>query len=583
MRKAKRHHDDLTRSSRKNRRVCKNELVSGRFLAESNQNAWTGLSDELKSYLSKRVASITLHNGDTLLFSCSGIAMERQGCHLTRFLTSANLVKALDSTNKDHDDLMIQVRHEGDEVYDGFVAEIDMDHNFADVDVHAFLDVQVGPFQCALEIPEQGEVLTIGRGVSGEIMAKSVELNVDSRVFEDDDLGCKISEAWEGGPLVSDRNIVGMKLFLTMRRAILPWGTIVKHLEHYWASRQKKTGLARSKNVNIYRFGARSTREKSDSHTEVHGDFLNQEQLELDSMGYPKLPPTVLEDGMILDYSFEETFGDEHGKGVWRKISKRANINGNVVALASFNGEKRFFACTGFFIEWNGSTIILTSASLVRNSGDENKIVENLRIEVLLDNKIEEGTLKHWDLHYNVALVTVKNNPALRPLNTLVYFDKCSEVAAVGRCFKSRVLMATSGDLVSWSGTLDCAFLARSTCKIKKAGIGGPLVNLDGDVIGMNFYDKRIGTPFLFWADICEILASFKTDRLGEVGNDIHRSGAPWKMPGDDKIKLNRWPVPMPRWCWEDEDKSDDDDELGSGSDSDLEYNYVNGEKLEFY
>ncbi|CAN6182146.1 unnamed protein product [Urochloa humidicola] len=582
MRKAKRRRDDLTRSSRKNIRVCNNELVSGRFLGEPNQDVWTELSDELKSYLSKRVASITLHNGETLLFSCSGLAMERQGRHLTRFLTSASLVKALNSTNKDHDDLKIQVRHEGDEVYDGFVAEIDMDHNFAVVDVHAFLDVQVGPFQCALEIPPQGEVLTVGRGVSGEIMAKSVELNVDSRAFEDDDdLDCKISEAWEGGPLVFDRNIVGMNLFWTMRRAILPWGTIVKHLEHYWASRQKKTGLARSKNVNIYRFGERSTHEKSNSHPEVHGDFLNQEQLELDSKGYPKLPPTVSEAGMILDYSFEETFGDKYGKGIWRRISERDNINGNVVALASFIGEKRLFACTGFFIEWNESMIILTSASLVRNSGDENKIVENLRIEVLLDNNIEEGTLKHWDLHYNVALVTVKNYPALRPLNILVSFYKCSEVAAVGHCFESRVLMATGGDVVFWSGTLDCAFLAHSTCKIKKVGIGGPLVSLDGDVIGMNFYDKRIGTPFLLWPDICRILASFKTEsRLGEVGNDSYRSGAPWKMPGDDKIKLNRWPVPMPRWRREDEDNSEDHEESGSDSDG---YCYVKGEKFELY
>lgn len=45
-----------------------------------------------------------------------------------------------------------------------------------------------------------------------------------------------------------------------------------------------------------------------------------------------------------------------------------------------FETEKRFFACTGFFIEWTESPIILTSASLVRNSGDENKIVENLRV-----------------------------------------------------------------------------------------------------------------------------------------------------------------------------------------------------------
>ena len=107
-----------------------------------------------------------------------------------------------------------------------------------------------------------------------------------------------------------------------------------------------------------------------------------------------------------------------------------------------------------------------------------------------------------------------------------------------------------------------------STCQ---AGIGGPLVTLDGDVIGMNFYDKRIGTPFLLLVDIYKILASFEIKRyssayhissflnnssswlehnliigmfaseLGEVGNDRHPPGAPfWKMDEDDNNKLNR-------------------------------------------
>jgi hypothetical protein len=35
----------------------------------------------------------------------------------------------------------------------------------------------------------------------------------------------------------------------------------------------------------------------------------------------------------------------------------------------------------------------------------------------------------------------------------------------------------------------------------------------DGNVIGMNFYDTRIGTPFLLWEVIYKILASFKTKR----------------------------------------------------------------------
>jgi hypothetical protein len=36
---------------------------------------------------------------------------------------------------------------------------------------------------------------------------------------------------------------------------------------------------------------------------------------------------------------------------------------------------------------------------------------------------------------------------------------------------------------------------------------------MDGDVLGMNFYDKKIGTPFLLWHDICKILESFKGKR----------------------------------------------------------------------
>lgn len=145
--------------------------------------------------------------------------------------------------------------------------------------------------------------------------------------------------------------------------------------------------------------------------------------------------------------------------------------------------------------------------------------------------------------------------------------------------------MATIGNLVSWTGTLDCDFLARSTCKISKVGIGGPLVNLDGDVIGMNFYDQRIGTPFLFWEDICEILASFETkSKFGEVGNDSDPSGSPfWKMNTDRNTKLNRWPVPMPRWCHlEDRDKDKSDDELGFEPKSGRKrrYSYIRGRKV---
>lgn len=92
-----------------------------------------------------------------------------------------------------------------------------------------------------------------------------------------------------------------------------------------------------------------------------------------------------------------------------------------------------------------------------------------LQIEVLLPNsRCTEGTLQHYSLHYNVALVSVRDYRARRPLNTVLDWPDDFKLAAVGRCFKSGALMTTIGDYVNWTGTLDCKFLIRSTCKITK-------------------------------------------------------------------------------------------------------------------
>ncbi|KAL6520856.1 hypothetical protein OROGR_017425 [Orobanche gracilis] len=43
---------------------------------------------------------------------------------------------------------------------------------------------------------------------------------------------------------------------------------------------------------------------------------------------------------------------------------------------------------------------------------------------------------------------------------------------------------------------LDCNDLLRVNCKITKCGIGGPMINLNGEVVGINFYSENF-TPFL--------------------------------------------------------------------------------------
>ncbi|WVZ98526.1 hypothetical protein U9M48_043955, partial [Paspalum notatum var. saurae] len=563
MQKAKKGGGDLTRSFHKKKRGCKTEWVSGHLRdGDSNRDVFAKLPDRVKSDICKSVVSISLCNGDVPLFSCSGIAIARKGYRLTKCLTSASLVRAFDGkTNEDYYELKIEVRCEGNEVYMGFLDEYDLDHNFAVVNIDAFLDVHVGSSQSMLKSVLPGEAYVVGRGVSGDLISRSVELVCDPRVSKhDQDLESETSKAWEGGIIFSlNGESVGMSLFLVKgKTSFLPWGTIFEHLRHFWTSWQRSGAPVVG---------------KSNSRPEAPRYLLNQEQLDLDSMGYPKLPSTKDCAGMVLVNTFEETFGDIHGKGVWRKLGEQAfsTINCNVVALASYNGERRFFACTGFFIRWNESTIILTSASLIRSSGDGSNIVENLRIAVSpCDGKIREGTLEHYNLHYNVALVSVKDFYVSSPANT-VSNRYTPQVAAVGRCFESGALMATSGELVSWTGTLDCNYLVRSSCKITKAGIGGPLVTLDGNVLGMNFYDKKIGTPFMSLLDIFLILKSSKS----------HPSGAAfWKMDGDDAARLNRWPVPMP--CWrplnyvdDESDESDDEDDDGS-----LEYGYRRGEKV---
>ncbi|RCV31009.1 hypothetical protein SETIT_6G142000v2 [Setaria italica] len=196
----------------------------------------------------------------------------------------------------------------------------------------------------------------------------------------------------------------------------------------------------------------------------------------------------------------EETFGDAYPYGVWGEFKKgvRFNIFENVVALASFNGDFTFFECTGFFIDHvDKCPTILTSASLVRNPDSTDEIIEGLRIKALLSNKeCIEGKLEHYSLHYNIILVSAKNynvdSPASLKHDKIDYYTK---VVDLGCRFESGVLMAASGKHTWWLGSLGCEGLRYTTCEITKAGIGGPLVDVNSNFVGMNYYNPKMGTP----------------------------------------------------------------------------------------
>uniref|UniRef100_K3YN17 Uncharacterized protein n=1 Tax=Setaria italica TaxID=4555 RepID=K3YN17_SETIT len=241
---------------------------------------------------------------------------------------------------------------------------------------------------------------------------------------------------------------------------------------------------------------------------------------DLKSRNYPM--PIRLEGGMRLINTFEEEFVED----TWSKLSKKvaSGISRSVVSLASFKGEERFFACTGIFIGFNESTSrVLTSASLVRTSADEYKIADNLKqIKVYLPNKqVAEGTLQHYNLSYNIAVVSVMGFRCLRTAEfNNRQIEPHMEVVAVGRIFESGKLMATSGKVADKEGNLDCKELMISTCKVTKAGIGGPLIDFDGNFIGMNFHGKE-ETHYLPRSIVLERLRLFE-----------------------------RWPVLEPRWSY---------------------------------
>ncbi|CAL4954227.1 unnamed protein product [Urochloa decumbens] len=528
----------LTRSSTKNRTICSADettglSISGNLYRDHNQGVWNEISEEVANEMSKCVVSLALMDGGTVLFACSGIAVQCDK-RATRFLTSASLVKALHVKRKDHDNLKVQVRH-FENVTTGFLGDYDLDQNIATVNVMNFPSPKPVVW-CNRVCTPHCKVASLGMDPSGKLMGTDGILkDAPSRSEWRGNLTVStFSEVCDGGPLFSfDGRFGGMNLFLSTERTF------------FLQTFEPLLWLCSS--TPLYKF-KRPPRLNSNREREAYRDVRV-----LESLGYPALPESVSNDDMILVNNFEDAFGDEYGKGIWKKLSETgsSNICENIVALASFNGDRRLFACTGFFIKWNGCTTILTSASLIRDPDDDAKILENLRIEVKRPNKQQaEGTLQHYNLHYNVALVFVEDFCSREP--AIIHdrwYDNC-KLLAVGCCFKSGMLMASTGYQFVGPLIFDCEYLEYTKCRITKAGIGGPLVQLDGTFVGMNFYDEMDGTPYLSSSVILAVLDSFKTRNVSEDGHDGKKSHVrDWIMDGDNSVWPNSWPVPEPFWC----------------------------------
>ncbi|CAD6252220.1 unnamed protein product [Miscanthus lutarioriparius] len=448
--------------------------------------------------LSSLVVSIALFDGDKMLFACSGIPIPhgRTRQSLTRFVTSAYLVTQFNENRNKDDKLRVAVRLPNNTTTDGFLGLYDKD--VAIVTCLGFLGVR--PIDLDLKAtPSPGDSLkAAGRAFNSDsLMAMSGSLYEKRHLIHLEHLNTwvpdsqDISKAVLGGPLLGcDNKIVGINLDIydpgdaILRYTFLPMDLLCKRLKHFQILNPKKLDF-------------RGYKLPKDVLSVVPSGFM-QTICRLKSHGYPIPSPLVLE---------------------WYV---------------------RSFACTGLLIKHGSKakhTVILTSASL---------------IEVFLPpNQRAGGTLEFYNLDYNIAIVSLKKNfSAICPDDIFIKSaqNTSKKVVAIGRDAKFGILMAASGEVKrgNKSCKLDCKDVQLSTCKIKKAGIGGPLINLDGSFVGMNFWDGSGVTPFLPRHKIVEVLSGVNS-LPSECG---YNHPMPVSVGGGIKkgIQKNRWPVPEPYW-----------------------------------
>ncbi|GAB4836318.1 hypothetical protein Ancab_001233 [Ancistrocladus abbreviatus] len=234
-----------------------------------------------------------------------------------------------------------------------------------------------------------------------------------------------------------------------------------------------------------------------------------------------KVSPAVV---CIKTYQCWRRDGTKRSRKEWKGIRREMKVDQDCYSCT----------CSGTIVEceWdenNGMWIgtVLTSASIFSLPHSPSPLQpEDHKVKVYLaDGNLCEGQIHGFDCHYNVAVVKIISEVLLPtallrhlddsiPLNLeelgdskpfRLLADNCSnlfnihpgdKVVALGRVdYKSQILVVPGLFSIDWCG-LDCQELFKASCKTTKNFIGGPLVNCNGEVIGMNFL-RQSQTHFL--------------------------------------------------------------------------------------
>ncbi|KAI3859414.1 hypothetical protein MKX03_013781 [Papaver bracteatum] len=221
--------------------------------------------------------------------------------------------------------------------------------------------------------------------------------------------------------------------------------------------------------------------------------------------------------------SFDEKFDSFHYQNKHLSDDVKLSIQkicSSVVSIGSFTKKFKFFG-TGTIIgcdKVNGTSYIssvLTSTSLFRAYNKNYNVASNdeFKVKVYYDERTFQVREFNYDVHYNIALLKFESTTPmliasfknveviseaarerlLHPHLEVCHISVNDQLIVVGRYFdKPLVLMVAPGAFTHGCCSLDCPPLLNTTCKISKCGTGGPLINGDGEIIGINFFQNKI-------------------------------------------------------------------------------------------
>ncbi|KAL6520854.1 hypothetical protein OROGR_017423 [Orobanche gracilis] len=201
--------------------------------------------------------------------------------------------------------------------------------------------------------------------------------------------------------------------------------------------------------------------------------------------------------------SFSELIDNVQLDSYVKWVALGARASPSVVSLKIYSGEQEKKWGSGFIISCDDIAdgqfegIVITSASLLKVDATLDTPIDDLKVVVVLAGGDQMGgEIEAVDNHFNIAAIKIQSGDPLK-VSRLREINDCG-VLAQSQPFvlrpHSELFQLTPGTPLL---SLGCYYKEGSHIMVAPGcGIGGPTVNEDGEVIGMNFYALGF-TPFL--------------------------------------------------------------------------------------